>query len=100
MSNIETGGCCCGEIRYKFNRDAAISAHHCHCTDCQRSTGSGKASLVMVPITDIEITGELKSYTIVGSAGSHVNRGFCPKCGSAGSSRQSLGHVSADTYKK
>ena len=45
----EGGGCLCGEIRYEFPRDATISAHHCHCVDCQKSTGSGKATILFVP---------------------------------------------------
>lgn len=81
MSNIETGGCLCGELTYQFDRDAVISAHHCHCKDCQRSTGSGKATLIMVPNDALESKGELKTYTVVGTAGAHVNRGFCPTCG-------------------
>lgn len=81
MGDMETGGCLCGDLTYKFDRDAVISAHHCHCKDCQRSTGSGKATLILVPNDALETTGELKTYTVIGSEGAHVNRGFCPNCG-------------------
>lgn len=81
MSNIESGGCHCGEITYQFDRDNVIAGHHCHCTDCQKTTGSGKATLVLVPTAALEVKGELKFYTVTGSEGSHVVRGFCPNCG-------------------
>lgn len=33
------GGCCCGHIRYRVER-APMVVHCCHCTACQRETGS------------------------------------------------------------
>jgi len=82
MSRLATGECLCGDFSYKFDRDQVISAHHCHCKDCQKMTGSGKATIVMVATEALETTGELKTYTVTGTDGSHVTRGFCPKCGS------------------
>jgi len=79
---VQEGGCMCGAIRYEFPRDAVISAHHCHCKDCQRSTGSGKATILFVPADALTVKGEPKTYTVVGSEGSHVTRGFCGNCGS------------------
>ena len=80
--NTATGGCLCGAIRYEFDRDTVISSAHCHCSDCQKATGSGKATIVFVPAAALVITGEFKTYTVVGTDGSHVSRGFCPACGS------------------
>ena len=77
-----TGGCLCGALRYRFDRGAVIAASNCHCIDCQRSTGSGMATIVLVPTEALEIEGEPRFYTVVGTAGSHVSRGFCPNCGS------------------
>jgi len=79
---VQEGGCMCGAIRYEFPRDAVISAHHCHCKDCQRSTGSGKATILFIPVDALTVKGEPKTYTVVGSEGSHVTRGFCGNCGS------------------
>ena len=78
----EVGGCLCGLVRYSFDRDSVISAGHCHCTDCQKATGSGKATIVLVPSDNLEMSGEYKIYSVIGSDGSHVSRGFCPACGS------------------
>lgn len=81
MSNIVSGGCLCGGSTYHFDREQVISAHHCHCKDCQKMTGSGKATIVMVPTEALEAQGELKTYTVIGTDGAHVTRGFCATCG-------------------
>ena len=78
----KTGSCLCGEVSYSFNESSVISAHHCHCRDCQKSTGSGKATIVMIPENALQMKGEIKIYTVTGTDGSHVTRGFCESCGS------------------
>ena len=82
MTHTVSGGCLCGDFTYRFDRDQVVSAHHCHCRDCQKTTGSGKATIVLVPEDILQSEGELKTYTVVGTDGSHVTRGFCPNCGS------------------
>lgn len=82
MSKLATGGCLCGECSYEFPRDAAISTIHCHCQDCRKSTGSGKATIIMVPKAALKTKGEFKTFTVQGTEGAHVARGFCPVCGS------------------
>ncbi|HEX5637745.1 MAG TPA: GFA family protein [Gammaproteobacteria bacterium] len=82
MGNVVTGGCLCGRYLYEFDRDHALSAHHCHCKDCRKMTGSGKATIILVPTAALQARGELKTYTVTGADGSHVTRGFCPNCGS------------------
>ena len=66
----EKGGCLCGQYSYAFPREAVVSSHHCHCTDCQKMTGSGKATIIMSrrPAS----TGELKTYTVTGTTGQCV----------------------------
>ena len=78
----KTGSCLCGEVSYSFNESSVISAHHGHCKDCQKSTGSGKATIVMIPENALQMKGEIKIYTVTGTDGSHVTRGFCESCGS------------------
>ena len=79
---IETGGCLCGNIKYKFNREDVVSAGHCHCKDCQKITGSGKATIVFIPTKSLEINNNYKVYSVIGHDGTNVHRGFCPNCGS------------------
>ena len=78
----QTGGCLCGKVSYLFNKDEVISAHHCHCIDCKKSTGSGKATILLIPNNSLKVKGSLKFFTVTGSAGSNVSRGFCEECGS------------------
>ena len=78
----ESGGCLCGAVSYKFDKPNLISAHHCHCIDCQKSTGSGKATILMLPSKAIKMEGELKFHTTTTASGRNMNRGFCDECGS------------------
>ena len=81
-AKLENGRCLCGKVSYSFNQSDAISAHHCHCKDCQKITGSGKATILLVPSNSLKIEGDLKFFTVSGTAGSSVSRGFCKECGS------------------
>tara|TARA_B100001115_G_scaffold157623_1_gene130221 strand:+ start:63 stop:482 length:420 start_codon:yes stop_codon:yes gene_type:complete len=79
---IETGGCLCGNIKYEFKRKDVVSAGHCHCKDCQRITGSGKATIVFIRTNDLKINEDYKVFSVTGYDGTNVHRGFCPNCGS------------------
>ena len=75
------GGCLCGNIKYVADVDPD-TATICHCEDCQRSTGAGKASILVIKKSNFNLNGEPKFYGTKGSMGSTVNRGFCSNCGS------------------
>jgi len=77
-----TGSCVCGQLHYEADETQVIGAMHCHCSDCRKATGSGKASIVNFPKTAIKLSGNYKVYETIGTQGSHIKRGFCPDCGS------------------
>jgi hypothetical protein len=52
-----TGGCLCGAISYK-------------------------ATIIAIPESSLKVKGTLKYYSVVGTDGATVNRGFCENCGS------------------
>ena len=79
---METGGCLCRKVRYKFDREKIVSAGHCHCKDCQKVTGSGKVTIIFIPTESLMINDKYKIYSVVGTDGTNVHRGFCPSCGS------------------
>jgi len=79
---METGGCLCGKVRYQFERENVISAGHCHCIDCQKATRSGKATIIFIPTKSLQINKYFKVYSVIGTDGTNVHRGFCPDCGS------------------
>ena len=82
MIDVQKGRCQCGDISYSFQRDKIISSHHCHCKDCQRATGSGKATIIFIAKKHVDLIGEPKYFESKGTSGSHVRRGFCSNCGS------------------
>ena len=65
MKDIQEGRCQCGEISYLLNRKKIISAHHCHCKDCQRTTGSGKATIIFVAKKHVDLTGDPKYLSLI-----------------------------------
>lgn len=80
MSRL-TGGCACGSVRYSIEAEPTFS-FHCQCRQCQHATGTGHASLFIVPKSAVSVTGDLTFYAQSADDGATVNRGFCPRCGS------------------
>jgi hypothetical protein len=76
------GGCLCGKVRYSASGDPAF-AGVCHCTDCQKFTGSAFAAIVGVPKSALTIQGDLAVYSKTGESGKSIHRRFCPHCGSS-----------------
>ena len=76
-----TGGCLCGSIRYRVDCEPAATAV-CHCTNCQRQSGSAFSVNVMVPEAMLEIEGNVASFADTGDSGNAVERKFCSDCGS------------------
>ncbi|WP_064693526.1 GFA family protein [Rhizobium aegyptiacum] len=77
-----TGGCHCGAIRYQAEIDPE-RVSICHCTDCQRLTGS--AYRVTAPARSesfMLISGEPRSYAKYGDSGALSRQFFCSTCGS------------------
>ncbi|MAU40877.1 MAG: aldehyde-activating protein [Kordiimonas sp.] len=82
MSDKITGGCLCGTVTYHIDEDP-IMGIHCHCTDCQKSTGAGHASVTFFPRAAFHVNGDVKSYSSQADSGNTITRCFCPECGSS-----------------
>lgn len=78
-----TGGCLCGAVRYATDAEPdAARAVICHCTTCQRHSGSAFAAILGFPAGSVAITGPLRTYTEPGGqSGEPFHRRFCPDCG-------------------
>jgi hypothetical protein len=79
-----TGRCLCGSVTYSADAEPVVQAV-CHCTDCQRQTGTAYSVIVGVPSDALQIDGadNLGSFTTVGTdTKQDVKRHFCRECGS------------------
>ena len=82
MTELRTGGCLCGAIRYE-SAGEPVFALQCHCRDCQRQSGSAFVAAVRVPSAEFRITkGTPKRYITKSDAGNEITRAFCGDCGS------------------
>lgn len=82
MADTFSGGCECGAIRYRCSA-VPLMAGHCHCRSCQRSSGTGHTSHLMVPRAAVTVTGEPAWYARAADSGNTVRRAFCPQCGAS-----------------
>ena len=74
------GGCFCGAIRYRLNGEP-LTLYVCHCTDCQRQTGSGFALSMFVSRSALDVTkGEPRAYAVTTSEGLRKHGKFCAEC--------------------
>ena len=76
-----TGGCHCGHITYEAEVDPT-TVRVCHCTDCQRLTGSAFRANIPSLAGSFRLTrGSPKIYIKTAESGTKRAHGFCPECG-------------------
>ena len=77
------GSCLCGKVTYSCATEPVATAV-CHCTDCQKQTGTAFSVIVAVPREALRVEGDsLASFTTVGTdSGQNVSRQFCRECSS------------------
>ena len=77
------GSCLCGAVTYSCAADPVATAV-CHCTECQKQTGTSFSVIVAVPREALKLEGDsLATFTTVGTdTGQEVARRFCRECGS------------------
>ena len=81
MSDVIEGGCKCGAIRYRIDAEPAFAAHCC-CTACQKLSGGGHTTFIIVPSAALTVTGEPATYHYTADSGTDVQTSFCGACGS------------------
>ena len=77
MSDIMTGGCQCGRIRYEARIDSD-DAYLCHCRMCRRATGG--ISIALLGIERANVTWTTRAPDSYQSS-PIAHRGFCAECG-------------------
>jgi hypothetical protein len=79
---IHQGGCLCGSVRYR-TIGAPERTTICHCTFCQRLTGSAFLIEPVFATTNVEVSrGAVRTYHHRSRAhGRMLTVNFCPECG-------------------
>ncbi len=75
-----TASCDCGAVTLSVKAQA-ISMFQCACLNCQKVSGSGHSSVVLVPTDSVKVTGATKSFVRPADSGAKFTRHFCPECG-------------------
>jgi hypothetical protein len=75
------GSCLCGSVTYTASADPLFKGL-CHCTNCQKVTGSAFASVIAFPAPALTVTGTTAQFDWKGDSGQPTHRWFCPACGS------------------
>jgi len=78
---VLTGGCLCGGVRFEL-LEPPVAASYCHCTRCQRRTGTAASAQARIAPGSLRITaGEelIRAYEPPGG----FAKEFCSACGSA-----------------
>jgi hypothetical protein len=76
-----TGGCLCGGVRFEVS-EPPVEAGYCHCTRCQRRTGTAASASATVPPGSLRIT---SGDALLGAFDPRDGwaKVFCTSCGSA-----------------
>jgi hypothetical protein len=75
-----SGGCLCGLIRYRL-ADEPLTLYACHCTDCQRQSGSSFGLSMIVSRTALDLLqGEPRHHEVTLADGRQKNGTFCGVC--------------------
>ena len=75
------GGCTCGAVRYRLKM-RPIFVHCCHCTWCQRETGSAFAVNAFIEASQVELLrGAPVAKTLPSLSGKGQVFWRCPECG-------------------
>jgi hypothetical protein len=77
-----TGGCGCGAVRYEVAESALESAAYCHCTRCQRRTGTAASVNARATPGAVRITAGAELIEEWRPEGGFP-KAFCSGCGSA-----------------
>jgi len=74
------GGCTCRSVRYRMT-GKPLFVHCCHCTWCQRETGTAFALNAMIEADRVELLqGEVEAVNTPSNSGKGQKISRCPEC--------------------
>jgi hypothetical protein len=74
--------CQCGQLSATVADDTRSYTVLCHCTDCQRRSGSPYGVIGYFRREAVKINGEAGEFSRTNEVGNSVTSGFCKSCGS------------------
>ena len=90
MTEPLTGACGCGAVRYAIDAPP-VAASYCHCTRCQRRTGTAASAQIQLAPGSFRIT-QGEEHLAAWKPGDGFEKWFCSQCGSALFSRNPADH--------
>ena len=73
------GRCTCGSVRYRL-LEKPIIVHCCHCSWCQRETGSAFVLNALIESDRLQVTGEVMLIKTPSASGKGQEIARCPTC--------------------
>jgi hypothetical protein len=77
-----TGACLCGGVRFEVS-EPLVSASYCHCTRCQRRTGTAASAQGRVAPGSLRVTSGEELIRAYDPGDGGFLKLFCSQCGSA-----------------
>ena len=74
--------CQCGQLQAHVANEARSFTILCHCSACQRRSGSPFGVIGYFPKNAVGIEGDAREFSRENDLGNIVTNGFCPACGS------------------
>jgi hypothetical protein len=88
-----TGRCLCGAVRFEVS-EPPLSANYCHCTRCQRRTGTAASAQARLAPGSLRVLGG-EEHVRCWTPEQGFTKCFCSACGSALWSRRPDGEIAA-----
>ena len=80
MSSFHDGGCTCRHVRYRMTANP-LFVHCCHCSWCQRETGSAFALNAMIEADRVQLlAGDVAAVDTPSHSGKGQRISRCPRC--------------------
>ncbi len=76
------GECGCGAVTYRLT-DRPMFVHCCHCSECQRQTGSAYVLNALIEADRVEVSGPTVDHILPTPSGSGQRITRCAECGVA-----------------
>lgn len=102
MNTPWSGSCQCGAVTYTVNADPLFT-YACHCSSCQKRTGSAFSMGLIIPTAAMDLKGALTAWTRISEQGNANTRYSCASCGNIiygiGESNPELAKLQAGTLE-